>query len=154
MACAELWGFRHGRSGGWRTMCSKERLIAPIGTGAFLEKKCGPYRGCTWKLINNEPGLRADLGATGFGGRRLIPELGEEKRAAAASRAQARWTVEPLDRTPTSRSAGGDVVENTGLVEALRGVETAYYLVHSMGGKTMTRNEEYADKDRTAARTS
>jgi uncharacterized protein YbjT (DUF2867 family) len=43
-------------------------------------------------------------------------------------------------------------VANAGLVEALRGVETAYYLVHSMGGKTMTRNEEYADKDRTAAR--
>jgi len=46
----------------------------------------------------------------------------------------------------------GDLLANSGLAEALRGIHTAYYLVHSMGGKTLFRNEEYAQKDRTAAK--
>jgi len=45
-------------------------------------------------------------------------------------------------------------VANTGLVEALRGIHTAYYLVHSMGGKTLFKNEEYAGKDGPRPRTS
>jgi hypothetical protein len=33
-------------------------------------------------------------------------------------------------------------------------IGTVYYLVHSMGGKTLFKNEEYAEKDRTAAKRS
>jgi uncharacterized protein YbjT (DUF2867 family) len=40
---------------------------------------------------------------------------------------------------------------NTGLSEALSGIDTAYYLVHSMGGKTLFRNRAYAEADRLAA---
>ena len=45
----------------------------------------------------------------------------------------------------------GDLVANYGIAEALRGIHTAYYLVHSMGGKTLFKNEEYAEKDRDRA---
>ena len=54
-------------------------------------------------------------------------------------------------RTLSRRGAGtgdartGDVVSGDGLHEALHGVETAYYLVHSMGG------DDFAARDRQAA---
>jgi hypothetical protein len=34
----------------------------------------------------------------------------------------------------------------------LRNIHTAYYLVHSMGGKTLFKNDVYAEKDRIAAK--
>jgi len=45
----------------------------------------------------------------------------------------------------------GDLLGPIGLEAALRGIHTAYYLVHSMGGKTLFKNEVYAEKDRIAA---
>ncbi len=45
----------------------------------------------------------------------------------------------------------GDLISGRRLSEALRGVHTAYYLVHSMGGQSIFRNVEYAQKDKTAA---
>ncbi|MEE2038231.1 SDR family oxidoreductase [Nocardiopsis sp. CT-R113] len=72
-------------------------------------------------------------GATGYIGGRLVPEL-----------LAAGHTVRCLVRTPNKlrdvdwRSevevVRGDVVSDEGLAEALEGVDTAYYLVHSMSG--------------------
>ena len=92
------------------------------------------------------------VGATGFVGKRLIPELVKRN-----------IRLRLLVRDPTKASPlivkgadidvmQGDLLANSGLAEALRGIHTAYYLVHSMGGKTLFRNEEYAQKDRTAAK--
>src|SRR6478735_261513 len=76
-------------------------------------------------------------GATGYVGSKLVDELlarGEHVR------------------TLSRRGAGkgeaftGDVLSGTGLHEALDGVETAYYLVHSMGS-----GGDFAAKDRQAA---
>src|SRR5262245_20283067 len=55
-------------------------------------------------------------------------------------------------RTLSRRGAGkgdahtGDVLSGAGLHEALHGVDTAYYLVHSMGS-----GDDFAAKDRQAA---
>jgi uncharacterized protein YbjT (DUF2867 family) len=99
-----------------------------------------------------KPGRVLIVGATGFVGRRLIPELVKKNVPLRLLARKPAGLSEPTGQNADIELCQGDVVANTGLVEALRGVETAYYLVHSMGGKTMTRNEEYADKDRTAAR--
>ena len=92
------------------------------------------------------------VGATGFVGRRLIPELVKKN-------IKLRLLVRDLAKAAPLITQGadievvqGDLVANAGLAEALRGIHTAYYLVHSMGGKTLFKNEEYAERDRAAAK--
>jgi len=46
----------------------------------------------------------------------------------------------------------GDLLSGEGLEEALNEAHSAYYLVHSMGGKSVFKNTEYAEKDKQAAR--
>jgi uncharacterized protein YbjT (DUF2867 family) len=92
------------------------------------------------------------IGATGFVGRRLIPELVKKD-------IKLRLLVRDLAKSAPLIIKGADIevvksdlVANAGLAEAVRGIHTAYYLVHSMGGKTLFKNEEYAEKDRVAAK--
>ena len=91
------------------------------------------------------------LGATGFVGRSLVAELLKRQvkiRVLARSRAK----VSSL--FPTIRDievVEGDVVANKGLVEALQGIHTAFYLIHSLGGQSLFKNTEFASQDRTAA---
>ncbi|OLT29428.1 NAD(P)-dependent oxidoreductase [Nocardiopsis sp. CNR-923] len=72
-------------------------------------------------------------GASGYVGGRLVPRLldaGHEVRCLARSPGKLRdhpWR----DRVEVVR---GDVLDGTGLAEALAGVDTAYYLVHAMSG--------------------
>lgn len=99
-----------------------------------------------------KPGRVLIVGATGFVGRRLIPELVKKNVPLRLLARKPAGLSKLTGQNADIELCQGDVAANTGLVEALGNVETAYYLVHSMGGKTMTRNEEYADKDRTAAR--
>lgn len=69
-------------------------------------------------------------GATGFIGSRLVPAL-----------LDAGFRVRCLSRRPAPRlpapaeQATGDLLEPDSLHEPLRGIEAAYYLVHSMGEK-------------------
>lgn len=92
------------------------------------------------------------LGATGFVGSRLIPELVKRN-----------VSLRFLVRNPSKVSAHfphleagevvqGDLVTGEGVSEALQGIHSAYYLVHSMGGKNIFRNMEFAEKDKQAAR--
>ena len=46
----------------------------------------------------------------------------------------------------------GDLVKGESLEVATRGIHTAYYLVHSMGGKSIFKNTEFARMDKTAAK--
>jgi uncharacterized protein YbjT (DUF2867 family) len=92
------------------------------------------------------------IGATGFVGARLIPAL-------LSRNIKLRLLVRDLAKASSLIRKGsdievaqGDLVTNTGLSDALRNIHTAYYLVHSMGGKTLFKNEEYAGKDRIAAK--
>ncbi|UCF87086.1 MAG: NAD(P)H-binding protein [Nitrospiraceae bacterium] len=91
------------------------------------------------------------LGATGFVGRRLVSELIKKN-----------FKLRLLVRDPSRISElipggadvevlSGDIVKNQGLEQALEGIHSAYYLVHSLGGKTIYKNTEFASKDKDAA---
>jgi uncharacterized protein YbjT (DUF2867 family) len=86
-------------------------------------------------------------GATGYVGGRLLERLASEDRPLRAL-ARAPSRLEAIDGV---EAVAGDLVRDTGLEAALDGVETAYYLVHSMeagaGG-----NGDFGARDRTAAR--
>lgn len=46
----------------------------------------------------------------------------------------------------------GDLVKGDGLRDALHGIHSAYYLVHSLGGKGIFKNTEFAEMDKRAAK--
>jgi uncharacterized protein YbjT (DUF2867 family) len=77
-------------------------------------------------------------GATGYVGSELVRELRDRGHR-----------TRTLSRGGTNRGDDrrGDVLSGDGLPEALDGVKTAYYLVHSMGGG----GGDFAAKDRQAA---
>ena len=94
------------------------------------------------------------LGGTGFIGSRLIFELSVKN-----------VRLRLLVRNPSKVSASilenkdievvkGDIVRGEGLKEATSGIHTAYYLVHSMGGKSMFKTTEFARMDKDAAKNS
>jgi uncharacterized protein YbjT (DUF2867 family) len=84
-------------------------------------------------------------GATGYVGGRLLPLL-EEKGISV--RCLARRPENLHGRTsPQTEVVVGDVLNAGSLQDALKGIETAYYLVHSMGS-----TGSLEDQDRVAAR--
>jgi uncharacterized protein YbjT (DUF2867 family) len=87
-------------------------------------------------------------GATGYVGSRLIERLASEGRPVRAlardrSRLTARDGVEPV---------AADVLTGEGLEAALAGVETTYYLVHSMEAPSGNGGGSFGERDRRAAR--
>ncbi len=91
------------------------------------------------------------VGATGFIGSRLVPELIKKK-------IRLRLLVRDPAKAGAMRSSGGDIelvqgdlISGKGLEESLRSIRCAYYLVHSMGGRSIFRNTEYAERDKLAA---
>lgn len=87
-------------------------------------------------------------GATGYIGGRLIERLVREDRPVRAlARDPAR--LEPVDGV---EPVAGDLLRDGGLEEALDGVETAYYLVHSMEAPTNGDGTDFGARDRRAAR--
>jgi uncharacterized protein YbjT (DUF2867 family) len=92
------------------------------------------------------------FGSTGFVGSRLLPELVKRN---IRLRLIVRDKAKAADVTAGHKNIEvfqGDLVSGRGLGEALRGIHTAYYLVHSMGGQSVFKNVEYAEKDKIAAR--
>jgi uncharacterized protein YbjT (DUF2867 family) len=90
-------------------------------------------------------------GATGYVGGRLIERLRAEGRSV---RAMARNPAALPDREGVE-PVRGDVLEDRGLAAALDGVETAYYLIHSMEparvGGDADGNGDFGARDRMAA---
>jgi len=84
-------------------------------------------------------------GATGYIGGRLLRRLAGEGRAV---RALAR-RPERVEQLPGVEATRGDLLSGAGLAEALAGVETAYYLVHSM--EASANGGDFAARDRRAA---
>lgn len=92
------------------------------------------------------------LGATGFVGSRLITELlRKDIRLRLLVRTPSKVPSEAV-RNRDVEIVQGDLLSNKGLRDALNGVQSAYYLVHSMGGKSLFSSTEYAEQDKTAAR--
>jgi uncharacterized protein YbjT (DUF2867 family) len=82
-------------------------------------------------------------GASGYVGSALLPQLladGHEVRAFARDPARVHAQIPVVT---------GDVVAGTGLDEALRDIDVAYYLVHSM---EPSRDGAFSERDRRAAR--
>ncbi|MDZ7724168.1 MAG: SDR family oxidoreductase [candidate division KSB1 bacterium] len=71
-------------------------------------------------------------GATGYIGGRLLQQLQRRKIKLSCL---ARQPENLLSRHPNAHVIKGDVLEPESLLQALSGVDTAYYLVHSMGAK-------------------
>jgi len=91
------------------------------------------------------------LGGTGFIGKRLVSEL-------TGKNIRLRLLVRDPSKVPTTilknkniEIVRGDIVRGDGLKEAVRGIHTAYYLVHSMGSKSMRKSTEFARMDKSAA---
>ena len=85
-------------------------------------------------------------GASGYVGSHLLDELRARGR-------RVRALVRDPDRADLPAGVElrkGDAVKGEGLAEALLGVRTAYYLIHSMG-RGASPSEDFAARDRAAA---
>jgi len=90
-------------------------------------------------------------GATGFIGGRLLPAL---DAAGFTVRCLVRPGEKLVVRRPLARQpevVTADLLDAGSLPAALAGMEAAYYLVHSMGGRTIGEIEAFAERDRRAA---
>ncbi len=77
------------------------------------------------------------LGGTGFIGKRLVAGLtGRNIRLRLLVRNPSTVPAAIL-KNRDIEIVKGDIVSGDGLEDAVRGIHTAYYLVHSMGGKSM-----------------
>ncbi|HUQ43034.1 MAG TPA: SDR family oxidoreductase [Candidatus Limnocylindria bacterium] len=85
------------------------------------------------------------VGASGYVGGRLVPML--VKRGDAVTVA-GRDPGELAERFPTAEIVPLDLLQPATFAPALRGIEVAYYLAHSMGGGVTG----FAERDRAAAR--
>jgi uncharacterized protein YbjT (DUF2867 family) len=99
------------------------------------------------------PGSRAlILGGTGFIGRRLVREL-LKKKLNVKLLVRSPEKVDPkTKKNKKVELITGDLLKDEGLQDALEGVHSAFYLVHSMGGRTLTSNKDFISRDRKAAR--
>ncbi|MFZ2446798.1 MAG: NAD(P)H-binding protein [Syntrophobacteraceae bacterium] len=91
-------------------------------------------------------------GATGFVGGRLVRALSErgiELRCIVRSEERFR---ELFPDEIYAEPVEADMLKPRTLDRALKGVELAFYLVHSMGGQTIFENRIFAERDREAAR--
>jgi uncharacterized protein YbjT (DUF2867 family) len=91
-------------------------------------------------------------GATGFVGGRLLQTL-------TALGTRVRCLVRSPDRLPERIFADeevdivtADLLKPETLERPFEDIESAYYLVHSMGGRTIGENKVFAERDRNAAR--
>jgi uncharacterized protein YbjT (DUF2867 family) len=92
------------------------------------------------------------LGGTGFVGRKLIPEL---VRRNISLRLLARNPEKAAALLPAGSDVQvieGDLSTRETILGALRGIHTAYYLVHSLGGKSLFKNVEFMEQEKANAR--
>ncbi len=92
------------------------------------------------------------LGATGFVGGRLIPELLKKNIKLRLLVRNPEKLSHAIHDNTAIEVYQGDLLTPQGLNAALGGIHSAYYLVHSMGGKSIFKNTEFAEKDKEAAR--
>jgi len=90
-------------------------------------------------------------GSTGFVGGRLVRALSNRGirprcivRSASKFKALFAGQVE-------AEVLEADLLAPLTLAKAVEGIETAFYLVHSMGGRTLLENRKFAERDRSAA---
>ncbi|WP_421900862.1 SDR family oxidoreductase [Maridesulfovibrio sp.] len=88
------------------------------------------------------------LGATGYVGGRLVPQLLDQGwKVRAVGRSQAKLRTRPYSFHENCELAEADLFDRDSLQEALRGCFAVYYLVHSM----QPGSSDFAERDRVAA---
>lgn len=92
------------------------------------------------------------IGSTGFIGGRLVPELlkkGIKLRLLVRNPSK----LSPaLLKNELVEVIAGDLLKDKGLPDAFHSIHSAYYLVHSMGGKSIFSNREFVKADKLAAK--
>jgi len=91
-------------------------------------------------------------GASGFIGKRLLYKLdamGYPVRCMVRRPEKLKLPF-PMENEP--EVVAGDLLDPASLDNALQGIDTAYYLVHSMGGKNFREMQAFEERDRMAAR--
>ncbi len=92
------------------------------------------------------------VGSTGFIGGRLVSELlGRGTKLRLLARNPSKLSPS-LVKNKLVEVVRGDLLKNEGLHEAFRAIHSAYYLVHSMGGKSIFSNREFTKADKLAAK--
>ena len=91
-------------------------------------------------------------GPTGFIGGRLLYALDQEGfRVRCLVRVSEKLVIKrPLKQEP--EVAYADLLEPNTLPQAMEGMDVAYYLVHSMGGRSIAETRAFADRDRKCAK--
>jgi uncharacterized protein YbjT (DUF2867 family) len=91
-------------------------------------------------------------GPTGFIGGRLLYALDQEGfRVRCLVRISEELVIKrPLKQEP--EVAYADLLEPNTLPQAMEGMDAAYYLVHSMGGRSIAETKAFADRDRKCAK--
>jgi uncharacterized protein YbjT (DUF2867 family) len=100
----------------------------------------------------SQSGMKVLLtGPTGFIGGRLLHALDEEGfQVRCLVRLSERLVINrPLKQKPDVAYA--DLLEPETLPKAMEGMDVAYYLVHSMGGRSIAETKAFAERDRRAA---
>ncbi len=92
------------------------------------------------------------LGSTGFIGSRLIPELSQRNIKLRLFVRNPSKVSALIRKNADIEVVSGDLVKGDGLRDALHGIHSAYYLVHSLGGKGIFKNTEFAEMDKRAAK--
>lgn len=90
-------------------------------------------------------------GATGFVGGRLVHTLiakGIRPRCLVRSTERFKSQFALHDKVEIVEA---DLLDQAKLSKSLLGIDTAYYLIHSMGGRTFRENKLFAERDRKAA---
>lgn len=88
-------------------------------------------------------------GATGYVGARLVPLLAAKGyQVRAAGRSLAKLASRPFATRQGVELCAVDVLDREALQKALAGVDSVYYLVHSMNSS----NRDFAEADRQAAK--
>ncbi|NSW87341.1 MAG: NAD(P)H-binding protein [Syntrophobacteraceae bacterium] len=90
-------------------------------------------------------------GATGFVGGRLLPALLEAGLSTRCLVRSAERFRKPGTGGPGFETVEGDLLDPGSLARALEGMDAAFYLVHSMGGRSISRYRDYIDRDIRAA---
>ncbi len=90
-------------------------------------------------------------GATGFIGGRLLQALDRDGTSVRCLVRQGERFRPRIPLTGTPEIVYGDLLDTATLPRALEGARAAYYLVHSMGGRTIGETRAFAERDRRCA---
>ena len=90
-------------------------------------------------------------GATGFIGGRLLNTLSEKGVRVRCLVRPSEKLVTQLPREKHPEIVSGDLLDPKTLGPAMEGIQAAYYLVHSMGGRRIRDTMAFAERDRIAA---